>query len=122
MPKIRLEGGTPGVPRKKDRETYLCGVLNTKGKIVAIKIGLATTGESRRRIKSLQSGCLQKLELLAVLRGNQERKLHRTYAGWRMSRGEFFKPCKPLMDLIARTQELERLVEMLEAQEADSRH
>src|SRR5438105_712885 len=94
---ITLRGGTPGPKIEKQRETYFIGVYRG-GTLHAIKIGLASRGGgSVRRMKNLQTGCPDKMILLAVLEGSLERKFHRQFAGYRLKGGEFFKPAPELL-------------------------
>lgn len=115
MRTVRLEGGTPGIPKQRDRDTYLCALIR-KDKIYAIKIELCSRGlgKAERRIKQLQTGCPDRLKLLAVARGNQERKLHREFAGFRMPIGEYFRPAQPILELIRKIQTINDLVSKLE--------
>ncbi len=93
-PKLTLVGGTVGVPPDKS-VTYLLGAY--RGEVlVAIKIGKATRGRVTRRLRTLQTGCVDKLRILAVFDGgNLERELHRRFAKHRVA-GEFFAPAEVL--------------------------
>jgi len=98
--KLTLMGGTPGMKPPRVRETYFVGVYNKKGKLRAIKIGLASRGRTEARVRNLQTGSMDTLKILAVVEGSLERKFHRQYAGYRFSKGEFFKPAPEILKLI----------------------
>jgi hypothetical protein len=113
--KISLAGGTPGVKPKQARETYFVGVYNKKGKLRALKIGLATRGRTAARVANLQTGSVDTLKVLAIVEGGSaERKFHRQFAGFRFERGEFFKPAPEILKLIENLKQIRSLVERVE--------
>ncbi len=56
----------------------------------AYKIGY-TSGDVAKRVKSLQTGCATRIEVLGTMRGTvaDERELHKLYAAYRVE-GEWF--------------------------------
>jgi hypothetical protein len=65
-----------------------------------IKVGRAARVEYR--VATLQAACPYELKLLATMPGgvHEERALHRRFASQR-ERGEWFKPCREICDLIS---------------------
>ncbi len=112
--RIRMEGGSTLSKIERPRETYFLGVFNRKGKLRAIKIGLASRGRTAARLKNLQTGSMDKLKILAVVEGSLERKFHRQFAGYRMAKGEFFKPAPAILKLISDLLAIRHLVEQVE--------
>ena len=112
---MTLVGGTPGSRRiEKKRDTYFLGIYRGK-RLHAIKIGLATRGRVHTRIANLQTGSVDRLNLLAVAEGSLERKFHRKFAGYRIGKSEFFKPAPELLKLIDDLVKIRSLVEKIEA-------
>jgi hypothetical protein len=103
--KVTLEGGTP-TPRATHRQdTYFIGAYTKTGKLRAIKIGLCARGTVKQRLRNLQTGSLDRLVVLGVYCGAVEKKLHRMFAKSRLRRNsEYFRPTKPLLELIERLQ------------------
>jgi hypothetical protein len=53
-----------------------------------------------QRVRNLQTGSIDKLVLLALYKGNVERKLHRQFAKSRLRKGsEYFHPTAELLKL-----------------------
>jgi hypothetical protein len=118
MQKITFDGGSPGPPLVKierNRQTYFLGVYR-RGRLHCVKIGLCTKGKVQTRLRTLQCGSADRLELLAVISGNVERKLHRDFHGYRMTEGgkEFFRPAPKLLRLIEDLKKVATLVEEIE--------
>jgi Meiotically Up-regulated Gene 113 (MUG113) protein len=99
--KVSFEGGTPGYKLENVRDTDFIGAYNKDKKLIAIKIGVCARGTIVSRLRVLQTGSLDHLVLLALYRGNVERKLHRLFAKSRV-KGEFFKPTPELLQLVDR--------------------
>ncbi len=91
-PAIRLEGGTPGVPRKRKLYTYF--ISGGDGRV---KIGKAV--DVARRLKTLQTGSSRVLKLLHVIDGDVERGLHAKFSQWRIQ-GEWFEACEELLAFV----------------------
>lgn len=117
--KVTLVGGTPRRFQIVDkRSTYFIGAFDKKGKLTAVKIGLATRGKHERRLKALQTGCPNmKLKFLLVLDGSLERKFHRDFKKHR-TQGEWFRPVKAILSTIEKLVEAQRLIAAIEASEA----
>jgi len=101
--KISLVGGTPtGAPKiERRKETYFLGCWSPAGKLRYVKIGVTGLGNSRRRLKTLQTGNPDRLTLMAVYCGDVERKLHREFKSTRLhKKTEFFKATPKLLRLI----------------------
>ena len=64
-----------------------------------IKIGF-TSSEPRGRLAKLQTGSPVELQIIALLRGNQEQDLHKKFAKLRRH-GEWFHPGKSLLTFIS---------------------
>jgi hypothetical protein len=76
----------------------------------AIKIGLCTRDKINTRLKNLQTGSVDKLRVLGVVRGaSAERKFHRRFKGFHM-RGEFYRPAPEIPKLIETLVQVQRLV------------
>jgi len=99
---------------QRSRETYFVGIFR-KNKLTAIKIGLASRGKTAERIRNLQTGSIDKLTLLAVVEGSLERKFHRQFAGYRLPKGEFFRPSPMILRLIDDLKVIRDLVDQVEA-------
>lgn len=113
--KITLAGGTPRRFKIQNRRsTYFIGAYNKNGKLVSIKIGLATRGKESTRLKCLQTGCPTfKLKFLLIYEGNVERKLQREFGGYR-SQGEWFKPAPAILRLVEHLKEAQQLLDKIE--------
>ncbi len=101
---------------KSDRDTYFLSVYRGKSKRPhAIKIGLCTRDKISTRLKNLQTGSVDKLRVLGVVRGaSAERKFHRRFKGFHM-RGEFYRPAPEILKLIETLVAVQGLVERFEA-------
>jgi len=98
------------------RETYFVGLYNKRGNLRAIKIGLASRGRTASRIRNLQTGSVDELRVLAIVEGSLERKFHRQFAGYRMDKGEFFKPAPAILRLIEDLKTIRHLVAQVEGE------
>lgn len=105
--------------RLDDRVTYFIAVRRGRSKrIHAVKIGLTSRAQVKRRLANLQTGSPDRLEVLAVVSGNVEKKFKRQWKGYHL-RGEFFKPAPELMKMIDAYRQMAELVERLEAQQIE---
>ncbi|HSY32523.1 MAG TPA: GIY-YIG nuclease family protein [Verrucomicrobiae bacterium] len=108
----------PKIENKRD--TYFLSVTRGKSKRpYAIKIGLCSRGKVNQRIANLQTGSVDRLRLMAVVQGAYERKFQRKYAGYRLNKGEFFKPAPDLLRMIATLADLGKLIDQLEHQDTE---
>src|SRR6266446_676379 len=94
--KVVKKKTAPRIKIENKRDTYFCGMYRGK-RLYAVKIGLCTRGRVNQRISNLQTGSVDRLKLLAVVQGAYERKFQRKYAGYRLKKGEFFKPAPELL-------------------------
>lgn len=106
---------------KSDRDTYFLSVHRGKSKRPhAIKIGLCTRDKISTRLKNLQTGSVDKLRILGVVRGaSAERKFHRRFKGWHL-RGEFYRPAPEILRLIEQLVKVQDLVERVETLDPNS--
>lgn len=90
------------VPKVLHRQdTYFIGSYTKFGKLKAIKIGTVARDQAVQRLRVLQTGSVDRLELLGVYNGAIEKKLHRQFKKSRLRpRSEFFRPTKQLLELI----------------------
>lgn len=102
-----------GMTPEDRRDTYFIGCYQNE-KLRAIKIGTVARGMAVQRLRTLQTGSVDQLKLLAVYQGNVERKLHRLFAKSRLRpNSEFFRPTKPFLELIHQLQQISRdLIEL----------
>lgn len=105
---------------EKRRVTYFAG-LYRRGKLRAVKIGLATeaNGGVERRLKALRTGNLDEIRLLATVPGKSaERKFHRAFMGYRIGTSkELYKPAMPIIRTIESLKQVWSLVEEIEKAE-----
>jgi hypothetical protein len=103
------------------RDTYFIGAYSKTGRLKAIKIGTCGRGMVIYRLRTLQTGSVDKLVLLGLYSGAVEKKLHRMFKSLRLRRNsEFFKPTKQLLKLIDDLSKINTLLALLDHQDVVS--
>jgi hypothetical protein len=116
--KIVLIGGTPGPKPEHLRDTYFVGCYTKSNKLRAIKIGTCARGMIVHRLRTLQTGSVDRLVLLGVYNGSVERKLHRMFKSSRLRKNsEFFRPSKELLKLIEHLKQINQELTKLDKQD-----
>ncbi len=116
--KIVLVGGTPSPKPDHLRDTYFVGCYTKSNKLRAIKIGTCARGMIVHRLRTLQTGSVDRLVLLSVYSGSVERKLHRMFKTSRLRKNsEFFRPTKELLELIEHLKKINQNLAHLDKQD-----
>lgn len=100
---------------EESTDTYFIGCYTKRKKLRAIKIGVCGRGMSVPRLRTLQTGSVDRLVLLGVFQGNIERKAFRLLKAYRLrAKSEFFKAAPKVLKLIKDLNKISRLLALLD--------